>query len=185
MPDSHSSSSSVDLKPGSAGLELHSRRLLVFQMESRLVALPLEAVERITPMAELACPPGLPSALEGVLNLAGAAIPVLRLDRLFELPPQKLTLYSMLVVLRVSLEGRIAMRVDRVTEILSVAEDAFLPIDQEDSFNSCAEATVAVGAGTIHVLSPTRMLLKKEHEALLAFQAMAQRRLQGWEAGLT
>ena len=32
-------------------------------------------------MAELATPPGLPAALEGVLNLAGVAIPVLRLDR--------------------------------------------------------------------------------------------------------
>lgn len=133
-------------------------------------------------MAELACPPGLPSALEGVLNLGGVAIPVLRLDRLLGLPTQRFTLYSMLVVLRVSAEDRIAIVVDRVTEILTVTEDAFLPLDREDSFNACAEATVTAQAGAIHVLSPQRILLRKEQEALSEFRVMAQRRIDDWEA---
>jgi purine-binding chemotaxis protein CheW len=75
--------------------------------------------------------------------------------------------------------------VDRATEILSVFESAFLPIDQEDSFNGCAEATVAVRDDIIHVLSPTRMLVAKEQAALTEFQIMAQRRLQEWEASQT
>jgi chemotaxis signal transduction protein len=169
--------------PESLMLEPRPCLLLVFQADTRIAALPLEAVERITPMAELSCPPGLPAALEGVLNLAGVAIPVLRLDRLFDWPAHPATLYSKLIIVRVTPENRVAIRVDRVTEILRVTEDSLLPIDQEDSFNACAEATVVVNATTIHVLSPIRMLLTKEQEALSEFQVMAQARLQDWEAG--
>src|SRR5690349_6005793 len=103
-------------KPISPGPEPHSHHvLLVFQLADRLAAFPIGDVERIAPMAELACPPGLPSALEGVLNLAGAAVPVLRLDRLFRLPAQRVGLYSMLIVLRAAGGGdRIAILVKRV-----------------------------------------------------------------------
>ena len=157
------------------------RPLLVFELADRLAAFPLGDVERVAPMAELACPPGLPVALEGVLNLAGVAIPVVRLDRLFALPAQRLGLYSMLVILRAPSEGRLAVLVDRVSEILQAPESAFLPIGPEDSFNGCAEATVAGRDGIIHVLSPSRILLAKERAALSEFQTTAQRRLQAWE----
>jgi purine-binding chemotaxis protein CheW len=74
--------------------------LLVFHLGGALAALPLENVERILPMAELAHPPGLPSMLEGFLNLAGIVVPVLRLDRLLQLPVQPPGLYSMLILLK-------------------------------------------------------------------------------------
>lgn len=169
---------SVD-KPG---INLQSSSvLLVFQLSDRLAAVRLEDVERITPMAELATPPGLPAALEGLLNLAGVAIPVLRLDRLFALPAQHLSLYSMLVILKGSAPaGRFAVLVDRVNEVLSVPEGAFAPIRQDDSLNGCAAATVTIRGDAIHLLSPTRILLAKEREALAEFQAIAQQRLRDW-----
>jgi purine-binding chemotaxis protein CheW len=172
--------------------------LLVFQLSDRLAAVRLEDVERITPMAELATPPGLPAALEGILNLAGAAVPVLRLDRLFGLPAQQVSLYSMLIILKAPREApsgapsgaprgapsgeRFALLVDRVSEVLPVPEDAFMPVDQGDSLNGCAEATLTVRDDAVHLLSPTRILLAKERAALAEFQAMAQRRLRNWEA---
>lgn len=162
------------------------RVLLVFQLSDRLVAVHLEDVERIAPMAELATPPGLPAALEGVLNLAGAATPVLRLDRLFGLPPQRVGLYSTLIILKAPRkappEERVALLADHVREVLPVAEDAFVPVDPGDSLNGCATAAVRVRNGVVHVLSPPRILLAKEREALAEFQAVAQRRLQDWEA---
>lgn len=170
--------------------------LLLFRLSDRVAAIRLGEVERITPMAELAIPPGLPAALEGVLNLAGVAIPVLRLDRLFGLPAQQLSLYSMLIILKASTltasslkasgregpsEGRFAVLVDRVVEVLLVPEDAFVPLDQGDSLNGCAEAAVMVRDDVVHLLSPSRMLLAKERELLAEFQTVAQRRLQDWE----
>ena len=157
------------------------RSLLVFRLAGQLAALPLESVERIAPMAQLSRPPGLPYVLEGILNLAGRAVPVLRLDRLLELPEQPLGLYSMLILLKGVSNGRIAILVDRVSEILPLPESAFLPVGKDHSFNACAEAAVSVRGEIVNVLSPARILLEKERETLSAFQAMAQRRLQDWK----
>jgi chemotaxis signal transduction protein len=61
---------------------------VVFHLSGQLAAIRLENVDRIAPMAQLARPPGLPSPLEGILNLAGTAMPVLR--RLQEWKPEEL-----------------------------------------------------------------------------------------------
>jgi len=94
----------------------------VFRLAGQLAALPLENLERITAMAELASPPGLPHLLEGILNLAGSAAPVLRLDRLLDLPEQPPGLYSMLIVLKGAAYDRVAILVDRVIEIVPSRE---------------------------------------------------------------
>jgi purine-binding chemotaxis protein CheW len=176
---------------GAENIEARTHVLLVFQLADRLAAFPVDAVERIAPLAELARPPGLPSTLEGVLNLAGTAIPVLRLDRLFRLPAQHLSLYAMLIILR-AVDGngaraacgdRIAILVDRAREILSVPEEALRRVERDDSFNACAEAIATIRNESIHVLSPARIVMAKEREALAEFQAMAQQRLQEWKAG--
>ena len=155
--------------------------LLVFHLAGELAALPLENVERILPMAQLARPPGLPSILEGFLNLAGVVVPVLRLDRLLQLPVQRPGLYSMLILVKGAADGGIAVLVDRVSEVLTVPESALLPVGKEHSFNGCAAAAVAVREDIIHLLSPSQILLKKERESLSEFQAMAQLRIQHWE----
>jgi purine-binding chemotaxis protein CheW len=157
------------------------RLLLVFQLGDEIAAFQVESVERITPMAHLARPPGLPSIVEGFLNLAGTAVPVLRLDRLLQLPMQQPGLYSMLIILKGIGSTPIAMLVDRVSQMLSVPDGALLPVGKHDLFNGCAEAVVPVRDRTIHLLSPVRILLEKERESLSEFQAIAQRRLRDLE----
>jgi purine-binding chemotaxis protein CheW len=159
------------------------RVLLAFHLADQIAAFPLENVERIAPMAHLAHPPGLPRPLEGILNLAGKAIPVLRLGRLLQLPVQGPGLYSMLIVLKGAGDGRIAVLVDRISEILSVPESALLAVGKEDSFNACAEAALRVEGRLIHLLSPARILLEKERESAAEFQAIEQRRLEDCAQG--
>jgi len=164
------------------GLPADSQRaLLLFHLGLQTAALPLENVQRVVPMALLARPPGLPPAIEGVLNLAGAAVPVVRLDRLLQMPEQPLGLYSMLILLQGLSAGSVALLVDRVSGILSLPESALLPVRDEDSFNACADAVASVSGQAIHLLSPKRILLEKERECLSQYRAMAQRRLEGWE----
>jgi purine-binding chemotaxis protein CheW len=105
----------------------------------------------------------------------------LRLDRLLQLPLQRLGLYSTLIIVNGVSEGRIAILVDRVSEILTVPESALLPIGEEDSFNACAVSAVSVQGQMVPLLSPARILVERERAALSQFQAMAQRRLQDWE----
>ena len=158
--------------------------ILVFHLPDHLVALPVEAIERIAPMAELAHPPGVPAAVEGILNLGGAAIPVLRLDRLFGLPPQRLSLHSMLIVLRAAGAEpgaeRVAILTDRALDIQSVAEENLQRITSGDAFNGCVEATTTIRDRAVHILSPARLMLAKERRVLAEFQAMAQQRLAEW-----
>lgn len=162
------------------------RALLVFHLADQLAAIPLAEVESVMPMAHLERPPGIPSAVDGILNLGGNAVPVWRLDRLLQLPGKPLGLYSMLIVLKGavlkgSADCRSAMLVDRVSEILSVPETALLPVAAKDSFNGCAEAGVSVKGEFIHLLSMPRILLRQEREALSGLQTAAQQRLQNWE----
>jgi purine-binding chemotaxis protein CheW len=133
------------------------------------------------PMAHLERPPGIPSAVDGILNLGGSAVPVWRLDRLLQLSGKPPGLYSMLIVLKGVSDCRTAMLVDRVSEILSVPEAALLPVAAKDSFNGCAEAGVSVKGQVIHLLSPAQILLRQEREALTGLQAAAQRRLGNWD----
>jgi purine-binding chemotaxis protein CheW len=161
------------------------RALLVFHLADQIAAVPLENVERIVPMAQLARPPGLPSPLEGILNLAGIAVPVLRLDRLLQLGVQRPGLYSMLILLKGASEGRVALLVDRVSDVLTVAEAALLPVGEQHSFNGCAEALAPVRDDIVPLLSCTQILLQKERESLAEFQVLAQLRLQEWDRDWT
>jgi purine-binding chemotaxis protein CheW len=156
------------------------RFLLVFHLAGEAAAIPLQDVERIAPMAELSRPPGLPSPLEGILNLAGKAVPVLRLGRLLQIPVVRPGLYSMLIVLK---GGQMALLVDRVSRVLAVPESALVPVGNGESFNACTEATVSFEGEVIHLLSPARILLEKERQSISQFQGMQADRLLHWETG--
>ena len=147
-----------------------------------MAALPLENVARITPIAQLARPPGLPSPLEGILDLGGKAVPVLRLDRLFRLPVHEAGLYSMFIVLKGIGDVSLALLVERASEVRSVSVGELLPVDREDSFNGCAEASFFLRGQTVSLLSPQRILLEKERQALSEFQTLALERVEDWGA---
>lgn len=73
--------------------------LLIFRTSGLDCAFPLKTVREIVPMARLSVPPGLPSGLAGFLNLRGTAVPIVRLDRLFDLPEQLPGLHTPMIVL--------------------------------------------------------------------------------------
>lgn len=156
-------------------------RLLVFHLAGQDCAVSLNRVREIVPMARLARPPGLPSIVEGFLNLAGTAVTVLRLDRLFNLSEREPGLYSTLLVLRTS-GCPIAWLVDNISEIVADSPEARLPVSADQSFNGCAEAEVAVNGRMIHLLSPERILLEQERRTVAEFQALEQQRLNNLEA---
>src|ERR1700694_4086610 len=76
------------------------QRLLGFHSSGLGCAFPLEAVLEIVPIAQLSIPPGMPSMLAGFLDRSGTAIPILLLDRLFNLPEQPRALHTPLIILR-------------------------------------------------------------------------------------
>lgn len=154
-----------------------SSHLLTFRAAQIHCAIRLDVVAEIIALPLLSRPPSTPPLIEGFLNLAGSAIPVLRLDRLFNLAEQPLELYTPLIVLR-NTKLPCALLVDAIDGVITVSESAYAPLNGGHSFNGCAEAIVQAGSRSLHVLSIERLLLEQERLRLQQCQAEEQQRLQ-------
>jgi len=157
------------------------RSLMVFHLARQAYAIPLAELQEIVPLALLSRPPGLPSVLAGFLNLGGTAVPVLRLDRLFDLPELTPGLYTPLMILR-NPDQHVALMVETVSRIIAVPEESLLPVRESQTFNDCAEGMVMVDGHVILLLSPERILLEKEQQCLAEFQDKEQARLHELES---
>jgi purine-binding chemotaxis protein CheW len=153
-----------------------TQNLLVFHSSGLNCAFPLQAVREIVPMASLSSPPGLPSGLEGFLDLRGTAIPIVRLDRLFHLPEQQPGLYTPMIILRGVL-GPIGILVHRVRGIVSLASTQLVDIPEDRTFQGCGTASFELDGEQIHLLSPAALLSANEDRLLADHGAMAQARL--------
>jgi len=139
-------------------------------------------VREIVALPALQRPPGCPEALAGLLNLAGVAIPVLRLDRLLGLPASPPGAYQAVIILR-DAEPPLAVLADRATDVVAVSAARILPVAPEETYNGCVSAQLALDDGTTaHLLSCERVVDERERRSLADFQAMQQRRLD--ELGL-
>jgi purine-binding chemotaxis protein CheW len=150
--------------------------LLVFHSSGLVCAFPLEAVREIVPMARLSTPPGLPSGLAGFLNLRGTAIPIVRLDRLFDLPEQQAGLHTPMIVLR-GILAPVGILVNSVRGIARVPANGLVEIPSDGTFQGCARGAMEIDGDLIHVLSPTALLQANEDRLLADYTASAQARL--------
>jgi purine-binding chemotaxis protein CheW len=153
-------------------------RVCVFEAAGRTFAVRLDLVREVVAMAALSRPASMPPILEGILNLRGTAVPVVRLAALLDLPQDALDLHTALIVMRGDPDP-FALVAHRVSGIAAVAPGAWLPLDESQSFNGCVEGQITVDGRRAHVLSPGRLLLEKESRALAAFQAAERNRLKG------
>jgi purine-binding chemotaxis protein CheW len=152
-----------------------TRTLLIFNSSGLNCAFPLESVREVVPMAQLSSPPGLPSGLAGFLNLRGTAVPIVRLDRLFDLAEQQPGLHTPMIVLRGVL-GPIGILVNSVRGIAQAPSERFLYLPEDRTFQGCAAGTIQLDGDLIHVLSPAALLQANEVRVLADYAAMAQAR---------
>lgn len=153
------------------------KRFVVFRLGKTESALPISDVREILALPALAKPPGLPPLMMGFLNLEGAAIPVIRLDHLFGLSEPVPDPYSPLIILKTG-NPPLALLVDGIVEVVTVASGAVLLVQEAHTFNDCAVGEIAVAGKAISILSVDRLLLAKERQSVVEFQAMEQKRLQ-------
>ena len=152
-----------------------AQNVLVFHSSGLDCAFPLEAVQEIVPMASLVTPPGLPPGLAGFLDLRGTAIPIIRLDRLFDLPEQKPGLHTPMIVFRGTL-GPIGILVDSVRGIVP-ASGQLLDLAEERTFHGCATGVIEVDGDRIHVLSPASLLQANEDRIVADLTILSRARL--------
>lgn len=156
------------------------RTLVVFDLAGRSCALPAEAVREVLHMVELARPPGLPRVIEGLVNIAGTSVPVLRLDRLFDLPESACELYTPLIVLKRS-DPPLALMAHAMRSIMSVDAGDLVALAEDDTFNGCGEARLSAPWGDVTLLAADRLLLARERRQLAESLAQAEARLRQME----
>lgn len=155
----------------------NKQTLVTFELAGQQYAMAASCVDRIIAMAEVERLPSAPKLLFGFLNLAGTPIPVIRLHRLFQLPEPELGLWTPLIVVRCS-KPRLALLVDKVTQVLTVDDEAVLPLPAGHALNDCVEGIVRPAGDSVLLLSPERLLLQKEGQAVAELQQLAEQRLR-------
>ena len=130
-------------------------------------------------MARLSTVTGMPSLLAGFLNLGQRPIPIIRLHRLLDLPESTHALYTQILIFRESNGLAVGWIVDRVTQIISPPQ--VMPVPDHHSFKGCAEGTFSLNDANVTILSPARVLLEKERQAIREFSEMEQARLRELE----
>ena len=138
----------------SMGNEMVRGNYLVFHVGQCLCALPCGQVGRILLLPALDRPPNLPAAIEGVLNHAGTAIPVVRLDRLFGLPCMPQHAYQHVVVPKLKAE-RESFKVNAQTERDKIRAELLKEMKQAP--RSTAVSTSATRATTTPPSGPRKL----------------------------
>lgn len=141
-------------------------RTMVFHIGRERYALPLASVLRVLPAARLKALPGAPHFVPGLLDLHGAAIPVIDLSRLAGTPPDAVRYDTRILLVEIDSAGRrrrLGLKAERVIGVAA--------LDGELADTGVASAPwlgqVAPGAdGMLQLLDPDR-LLAPEVEALL------------------
>ena len=150
---------------------------VIFCVGSVTCALARERVRKVLPLPAIGRPPGLPPVVEGILNLAGTAIPVLRLAQLFGLAAKPLHAYRHLILLS-NCEPPLALLVDQATDVLKVPAAQLMQLHLSQTFNGCVVGHIGTADAPINVISAERLLDKREQHMLAEFQAIQQKRLE-------
>jgi len=153
---------------------------LRFQLDAALFAFPLDDVQEILPLPRLAKPPQLPPAIEGLLDLSGETLAVLRLGLLLGLETSTLGLYAHLLRMR-NCEPGLALLVDRATGVAPAAASKWRNAPSEESFRGCVVGQLVDGDETAHVLSFEHLLSEHERRKIEAFLAAERQRRLAFE----
>lgn len=103
-----------------------SRILALFVLEGQRYALDVSVVERVLPMAAISPLPRAPAIALGVVNLAGAPVPVLDVRRRFGIASRDYGLDGHLLVARTR-RRLLALQVDEVLGTTEVTAAAVVP----------------------------------------------------------
>ena len=160
------------MSPGRDGF-----RICTLEAGRRTLALRLDLIREVVPMAALSRPPSMPAILEGILNLRGTGVPIVRLAALLGLPQDSLDLHTPLIVLRGN-PVQMGLLVHRISGITAVAAGGLVTLPGAESFNGCVEGQVVADGMTVPLLAGARLLLEKETQALAEFREAAASRLQ-------
>lgn len=153
--------------------------VITFRLCGRSFGLPVGTVREVVPIAWLDRPPQMPGMVQGVLNLGGQAVPVLRLDKLLGLEDGVYGLDASILIMREDqAAGRsLGLLVEHVDGVLAADRFTTMGFSDRGSFNACLSDQLDCDGKVVQLLSWRNILLVEERQRLADFQAMAQARM--------
>ena len=125
-------------------------KYLTFALGNEEYGLQILKVREIIGFMEITAVPRLPQHVRGVINLRGQVISVVDLRSKFEMPAKERTEQTCIIVVQTLAAGRrgnVGLIVDRVSEVLNIAEDK---IEDAPSFDgSDVDAKFILGMGKV------------------------------------
>lgn len=104
---------------------LHApRQLVVFRVGETHYGLDIEAVDEILPVLPITPTPGAPAGVLGIADVRKRVVPVFDLHWKFGVPVPHSNPNARLILVQVG-DGSVAMLVDEVLEVLTVARDDY------------------------------------------------------------
>lgn len=101
-------------------------QLVSFTLNAEEFAIDIMTVQEIIRIPAITRVPNAPTEIEGVINLRGNIIPIIRLHRVFGMPESEESNLSRVIVLQVGKET-VGVRVDTVAEVLRLDTEAVEP----------------------------------------------------------
>jgi purine-binding chemotaxis protein CheW len=107
------------------------RQYLTFMLGAEIFAINILRIKEIIEYGSLTIVPQMPSFIRGVINLRGAAVPVIDLAARFDREEAAISRKSCIVILEVDRAGAqqvIGVLVDAVNEVLEIARSQIEPV---------------------------------------------------------
>lgn len=139
--------------------------LVAFNLDARRFGLRLQAVERALPVMAITPLPGAPRIVLGVVDVAGAVLPVVDMRARFGLPARPIRLGDQLILAHT---GRrpVALLVDAATGVLEVEANALTPGSAILPDLDLVEGAVMLEDGMVLVHDLARLLALDDEVAL-------------------
>lgn len=109
-----------------------TRQWVTFRLGPQEYGVPVEAVQEVLRVPEIAPVPGAPAAMLGVMNLRGSIVPVIDGRSRFALPAIEPDDRRRVLVLHLDAQP-CGMLVDRVADVVDLADDDIQPMSAVDA----------------------------------------------------
>jgi purine-binding chemotaxis protein CheW len=109
----------VELTSMDLGNPAEQRTLVAFRLDQQTYALHIEPIMQIIEMVTIMPIPQISNAVEGIINVRGAPVPVVNLRRYLGLPEATLQLHTPIILAQVG-ELMVGLIVDEVLDVLSL-----------------------------------------------------------------
>jgi len=158
---------------------------LVFTVAGARLGLRVNQVSEVVPVAALTQAPETPQVVAGFLSLAGALVPIVRLDQLLRLDPAATGDWkpeeglSSRIVIAKTANGPLGWFIADEASLIRFTTSELVQLPPGHVLNNCAERVIArtPPEPSIVMLEPERVLLEKERSCIEEIRARMKERM--------